>query len=81
MADYSKNLKNRISPKSLNIDQKDKKYLDDKLMGCNGNKIKGYVFKSFLYKMIEDSGLMIAGIISHIFNQTLNYFIIGFHRN
>ena len=43
-------------------DQKDQKYLDDKLMGFNGNRIKGYVFKSFLYKMIDDSGLMIAGI-------------------
>ncbi len=50
-------------------------------MGFNGNRIKGYVFKSFLYKMIDDSGLMIAGIISHIFNQILNYFIIDFHRN
>ena len=43
-------------------DQKDQKYLDDKLMGLNGKRIKGYVFKSFLYKMTDDSGLMIAGI-------------------
>jgi ribosomal protein S18 acetylase RimI-like enzyme len=43
-------------------DQKDQKYLDDKLMGFNGKRIKSYVFKSFLYKMTDDSGLMIAGI-------------------
>ncbi len=42
--------------------QKDQKYLDDKLMGFNGNKIKGYSFKEFLYKMTDESGLMIAGI-------------------
>jgi hypothetical protein len=43
-------------------DQKDQQYLDDKLMGFNGNRIKGYVFKNFLYKMTDDSDLMIAGI-------------------
>jgi ribosomal protein S18 acetylase RimI-like enzyme len=43
-------------------DQKDQKYLDDKLNGLNGKRIKGYVFKSFLYKITDDSGLMIAGI-------------------
>lgn len=42
--------------------KKDQKYLDDKLMGFNGNKIKGYAFKGFLYKMTDESGSMIAGI-------------------
>lgn len=42
--------------------QRDQKYLDDELMGFNGNEIKGYSFKEFLYKMTDESGLMIAGI-------------------
>ena len=42
--------------------QKDKKYLDDKLMGFNGDKIKGYAFKNFLYKMTDESGSIIAGV-------------------
>ena len=43
-------------------DQKDQKYYDDKLLGFNSNKIKGYAFKNFLYKMTNKPGLMIAGI-------------------
>jgi len=42
--------------------KKDRKYLDDKLMGFNGNIIKGYAFNNFLYKMTDESGLIIAGI-------------------
>ncbi len=40
----------------------DQKHLDDKLMGFDGNKIKGYGFTNFIYKMTNKSGLMITGI-------------------
>ena len=43
-------------------DQNDRKYLDDKLMGFNGDKIKGYAFNNFLYKVTDDTGLLVAGI-------------------
>ncbi len=43
-------------------DIKDQRYLDNKLMGFNYDKIKGYAFKKFLYKMTDESDLMIAGI-------------------
>ena len=43
-------------------DQNDRKYLDDKLMGFNGDKIKGYAFNNFLYKVTDDTGLFVAGI-------------------
>lgn len=42
--------------------QDDRNYLDDKLMGFNGDKIKGYAFNNFLYKVTDDSGSIIAGI-------------------
>lgn len=43
-------------------DKNDRKYLDDKLMGFNGDIIKGYVFNNFLYKLTDESGAIIAGI-------------------
>ena len=45
-----------------NPTQKDKKYLDDKLMGFNGYKINGYAFNNFLYKITDESGSIIAGV-------------------
>ena len=42
--------------------RKDRKHLDDRLMGFNGYQIKGYAFEGFLYKIINDSNKVIAGI-------------------
>lgn len=47
---------------SENPDPKDQKYLDDQLMGFNADKVNGYAFNHFIYKMTDDSGLMVAGI-------------------
>ena len=42
--------------------QKEQQYFEDKLLGFNESKIDGYSYDNFVYKIIDDSNLMIAGI-------------------
>jgi len=43
-------------------EKNDQQFLEDQLIGFNSEKIQGYGFETFLYKMEDDSGCMVAGI-------------------
>ena len=42
--------------------QKEQQYFEDKLLGFNESKIDGYSYDNFVYKIIDDSNLIVAGI-------------------
>jgi len=42
--------------------QKEQQFFEDKLLQFNESKIEGYSYDSFIYKIIDESNILVAGI-------------------